>query len=99
SALALRARRPRLAPVSTADDRIDPRPGVADPDDLGGELAQAIDRLRPEYRLVFLLYHEQNLSYEEIAQSVQRPVGTVKTWLHRARAELAEYLARRGVEC
>jgi RNA polymerase sigma-70 factor (ECF subfamily) len=26
-------------------------------------------------------------------------VGTVKTWLHRARAELAEHLSRRGVRC
>ena len=60
---------------------------------------KAIARLRPEYRLVFLLFHEQNLSYEEIALSAGRPVGTVKTWLHRARAELAEHLIRRGVEC
>ena len=99
TALATRARRPRLAPASAAEDHVDPRPGVADPDDLAGELQQAIGRLRPEYRLVFLLYHEQNLAYEEIARSVERPVGTVKTWLHRARAELAEHLARRGVEC
>jgi RNA polymerase sigma factor (sigma-70 family) len=99
TALALRARRPRLAPVATVQDRVDPRPGLADPDGLAGELQQAVDRLRPEYRTVFLLYHEQNLSYEEIAQSLDRPVGTIKTWLHRARAELAERLARRGMEC
>ena len=49
--------------------------------------------------MVFLLFHEQNLSYDEIAQSVERPVGTVKTWLHRARAELADHLARKGVGC
>ena len=35
--------------------------------------------------MVFTLYHEQNLPYEEIAQALNRPVGTVKTWLHRAR--------------
>jgi len=99
TALALRMRRPRLAPVSAAEDHADPRPGVNDPDNLAGELERALDRLRPEYRLIFSLYHEQNLSYEEIAQSLDRPVGTVKTWLHRARAELAEHLARRGVEC
>jgi RNA polymerase sigma factor (sigma-70 family) len=97
TALALRARRPRLAPVAAAEGRVDPRPGVADPDGLAGELQQAVDRLRPEYRMVFLLYHEQDLSYEEIGLSLGRPVGTVKTWLHRARAELAEYLGRRGL--
>ena len=32
-----------------------------------------------DYRLVFVLFHEQNLSYDEIARVVTRPVGTVKT--------------------
>jgi RNA polymerase sigma-70 factor (ECF subfamily) len=99
TALAVQARRPRMAPVKAAEDHVDPRPGLADPDGLAGELQRAVDRLRPEYRLVFLLYHEQNLSYDEIAASLDRPVGTVKTWLHRARAELAEHLARRGLGC
>jgi RNA polymerase sigma-70 factor (ECF subfamily) len=99
TALASRARRLKLAPVSAAEDVADPRPGHNDPDGLAGELDQAVKRLRPEHRLVFLLYHEQNLTYDEIAQSLKRPVGTVKTWLHRARAELAEQLARRGVGC
>ncbi len=99
TALSMRTRRPRLAPVSAALEHVDPRPGVNDPHHLAGELDRALNRLRPDYRLVFVLYHEQNLSYEEIARSLGRPVGTVKTWLHRARAELAENLARRGVEC
>jgi RNA polymerase sigma-70 factor (ECF subfamily) len=30
---------------------------------------------------------------------IDRPIGTVKTWLHRARAELADDLTRRGVQC
>ncbi|APW63736.1 RNA polymerase sigma factor [Paludisphaera borealis] len=97
TALALRARRLPLSGAGETEDRVDPRPGLCDPDDLAGELARAVDRLRPDYRLVFTLYHEQNLSYEEVAQAVERPVGTVKTWLHRARAELAEQLASRGV--
>ena len=97
TALALRARRPAV--IEPPDDRPDPRPGLADPDDLAGELARALERLRPDYRLVFALYHEQGLPYEEIGHAIGRPVGTVKTWLHRARAELAEYLSRRGVRC
>jgi RNA polymerase sigma-70 factor (ECF subfamily) len=99
TALSSRARRPRPLPASAAEGQADPRPGLSDPDDLAGELEQAVGRLRQEYRLVFLLYHEQSLNYEDIARQLGRPVGTVKTWLHRARAELAEYLARRGVEC
>ena len=84
--------------ASAATERlVDHRPGVADPDDLAGELERAIARLRPDYRVVFVLFHEQNLSHEEIAQTIQRPIGTIKTWLRRARAELAVDLARRGV--
>src|SRR5262245_19417218 len=88
TALARRARQPSLAPSGPVDDRVDHRPGLADPSDLAGELERALNRLRPEYRLVFVLFHEQNLSYDEIAQAVARPIGTVKTWLHRARAQL-----------
>jgi RNA polymerase sigma-70 factor (ECF subfamily) len=95
--LACRARRPAV--VETLEERVDHRAGLTDPDDLTGELQRALDRLRPEYRMVFALFHEQNLAYEEIAQILGRPVGTVKTWLHRARAELAEHLSRRGVHC
>ena len=95
TALAKRARRP--TPGESAEDQIDHRPGLDDPDDLAGELGKAIDRLRPQYRAVFILFHEQGLPYEEIAIALDRPIGTVKTWLHRARSELAESLTRRGV--
>jgi RNA polymerase sigma factor (sigma-70 family) len=97
TALTRRSRRP--TPVEAADECADPRSPMGDPDDLAAELAHALDRLRPEYRLVFTLFHEQNLPYEEIAQALGRPIGTVKTWLHRARAELAGHLSRRGVSC
>jgi RNA polymerase sigma factor (sigma-70 family) len=97
TALGRRTRRPGL--VESVEEHVDHRPGLADPDDLAGELARALDQLRPEYRMVFTLFHEQNLAYEKIGQSLGRPVGTIKTWLHRARAELAEHLSRRGVLC
>jgi RNA polymerase sigma-70 factor (ECF subfamily) len=97
TALVRRSRRPAL--TEAAEEQVDPRPGLLDPDDLAGELARALQRLRPDYQTVFILYHERNLPYEEIAEAIQRPVGTVKTWLHRARAELAGYLGRRGVHC
>jgi RNA polymerase sigma-70 factor (ECF subfamily) len=99
TALVRRGRRPSLVSSESVEDRVDPRPGLADPDDLAGELERGLQVLRPEYRLVFVLFHEQNLSYDEIARAVARPVGTVKTWLHRARAQLAEDLSRRGVHC
>jgi RNA polymerase sigma-70 factor (ECF subfamily) len=97
TAMGRRSRRPIL--VESAEESVDHRPGVADPDDLAGELERALGRLRSNYRMVFVLFHEQGLPYEEIALALNRPVGTVKTWLHRARSELAEDLCRRGVRC
>jgi RNA polymerase sigma-70 factor (ECF subfamily) len=44
-----------------------------------------------------LLFHEQELSYAEIAEVLDCPVGTVKTWIHRARGEVARELCQRGV--
>jgi RNA polymerase sigma-70 factor (ECF subfamily) len=97
TALGRRTRKPMLALAEAAEDLADPRSGRADPDDLAGELERALDGLRPDYRLVFVLFHSQHLSYDEIAMVVSRPIGTVKTWLHRARAQLAEELFRRGI--
>jgi RNA polymerase sigma-70 factor (ECF subfamily) len=70
------------------------------PDDSGellAEIQRALEDLRPEYRTVFILFHEQGQPYEEIAQSLERPVGTIKTWLHRARLEMLDRLRRRGM--
>ena len=52
-----------------------------------------IDSLPPHYRLVVLLRHQQDLSYDEIAEALHLPLGTVKARIHRARALLKERLA------
>jgi len=61
--------------------------------ELGGEIEQAIGKLRPEYRTAILLRHVEGRAYEEIAEVMDLPLGTVKTYIHRARLELREYLA------
>jgi RNA polymerase sigma-70 factor (ECF subfamily) len=65
--------------------------------DLADELETAVCELRDDYRLCFLLFYQEDLSCAEIANVMNCPEGTVKTWLHRARRELAERLRRRGV--
>jgi RNA polymerase sigma-70 factor (ECF subfamily) len=96
TALAKRGKRPLVSEL--LDSRPDHRAGAPDPDDLRGELERAIATLRPNYRTVFVLYHEQGLPYEEIGQAMGCPIGTVKTWIHRARAQLASALGRRGID-
>jgi len=61
--------------------------------ELGGQIEQAIGRLRPEYRSCILLRHVEGLAYEEIAELLDLPLGTVKTYIHRARNELRDLLA------
>jgi RNA polymerase sigma-70 factor (ECF subfamily) len=61
--------------------------------ELGGMIEQAIGRLRPEYRSCILLRHVEGLAYEEIAELMNLPLGTVKTYIHRARNELRDMLA------
>ena len=51
-------------------------------------LSRAIDRLPPHYRIMLILRHQENLSYEEIAESLDIPLGTVKARIHRAREML-----------
>ena len=61
--------------------------------ELGSVIEQAISGLRPEYRSCILLRHVEGRSYEEIASTLDLPLGTVKTYIHRARHELREALS------
>lgn len=68
----------------------------AEQSDLARALESALDRLRPDYRQLIVLRHHEDLSYEEIAGITGLPVGTVKSYLHRARAEMAVHLRAAG---
>lgn len=61
--------------------------------ELGREIEAAIGELRPEYRTAVLLWHVEGRAYEEIAEIMGIPLGTVKTYIHRARNELRRRLA------
>jgi RNA polymerase sigma-70 factor (ECF subfamily) len=89
-----RTKRPELA------DYLHEAPARDDTDDsveLVAEIRQALTGMRPDYQSVFVLFHEQGCSYEEIAEVHGRPVGTIKTWLHRTRMEVLTHLRRRGM--
>lgn len=92
--LGRRVKRPELVDylheTAARDDTDDSREMVA-------EIRIALAGLRPDYRSVFVLFHEQGRSYEEIAEAHGRPVGTIKTWLHRGRLEILTYLRGRGM--
>jgi RNA polymerase sigma-70 factor (ECF subfamily) len=60
--------------------------------ELGTAIEAAIGELRPEYRSCIMLRHVEGRSYEEIASTLDLPLGTVKTYIHRARHELRRAL-------
>jgi RNA polymerase sigma-70 factor (ECF subfamily) len=60
--------------------------------ELGSAIERAIATLRPEYRACIMLRHVEDRSYEEIASTLDLPLGTVKTYIHRARHELRRAL-------
>jgi RNA polymerase sigma-70 factor (ECF subfamily) len=58
---------------------------------------EALQSLPEKQRLPLVLYHFEELSYEEIAQQLDVSLAKVKTDIFRARAALAKVLAERGV--
>jgi RNA polymerase sigma-70 factor (ECF subfamily) len=61
---------------------------------IGGVVADALSALNPELRVVVMLILVEEMTYAEAAESLELPVGTVRSRLHRARAELQDKLCR-----
>ncbi|MFP5379630.1 MAG: sigma-70 family RNA polymerase sigma factor, partial [Vicinamibacteria bacterium] len=59
-----------------------------------GVLRQALDELAPTLRTAVMLRDIQELSYQEIADRLQLPEGTVKSRINRGRTELARQIQR-----
>jgi RNA polymerase sigma-70 factor (ECF subfamily) len=88
------------APVDAAGDLYrqvpDAAPGPAELVELGelkGNVQEAVDELPDHYRVVVILRHLHDLTYDEIARTLEMPIGTVKTRLFRAREMLRQRLS------
>lgn len=92
------AKRMRRLPTQTLEQPVPERNGRSESaNQLQEEVSMAIKKIRPEYGEAFRHFHEGGLSYGEIAEAMSVPLGTVKTWVHRARKEIIQQLVRRGV--
>ncbi len=74
--------------------RDDPAAGL-ERRDLALSVREALARLRPDHREILALRDVEGLGYEEVAEALGVPVGTVRSRLHRARAALGAELLRR----
>ncbi|MEE8486565.1 MAG: sigma-70 family RNA polymerase sigma factor [Gemmatimonadota bacterium] len=61
--------------------------------ELADQLESAIGKLRQEYRTAIILRHVEGRAYEEIAEIMDIPLGTVKTYIFRARRQLRQELS------
>jgi RNA polymerase sigma-70 factor (ECF subfamily) len=92
-------RRRRADPVvnvNVPEPLASPVPDQVETAALGSAIDQALSALRPEWRAAVVLRYDEGLSYEEIAEVLDIPEGTVKTFVHRARKQLADRLAAAG---
>lgn len=64
----------------------------------GAALAAILAALPRKQREALMLYAIADLSYEEIGLALEAPLGSVKTWLHRARATARHQLERGGCD-
>ena len=82
-------------------DSIPETPGVPMPvnlEDLDDRLAKALENLPTDYQIVLLMWAVDDLSYKEIAHTLDIPIGTVMSRLHRARQKLSEQLRDYAVD-
>ena len=87
----------RPAPVSMDDDGRRPvTPAAADRQfsdlELRERLEKAIARLPANYRLLVAAHYLEGVQYEDLAEALELPLGTVKTQLYRAKQQLRRIL-------
>jgi RNA polymerase sigma-70 factor (ECF subfamily) len=61
-------------------------------------LLGGLGALPEDYRRAIWLHYIQERSYQEITQELKIPIGTLKVWLHRARARLRLEFEKRGID-
>jgi RNA polymerase sigma-70 factor (ECF subfamily) len=104
----LRRRKPTLSLDVVQEDDDQRAPGIqladggADPErrllasETGEWLQKALEKLPKAYKEVIILRHFQELSYQEIAEILKLPIGTVKTNIFRAREQMRKQVAEWG---
>lgn len=65
-------------------------------DEFGEPVQIALNRLKPDFRMVLILSDVEEFSYEEIAEMLNIPIGTVRSRLHRARDMMRQTLTESG---
>lgn len=60
------------------------------------DLEEAMDRMKPKYRHALMLKYYQEMTVPEIARILDKPEGTIKTWIHQGLKQLRGQMERGG---
>jgi RNA polymerase sigma-70 factor (ECF subfamily) len=96
-------RRGRQVPIITTDDDQETDPlamvadesrwnnpeGVLDSQEMRGRVREALDQLEEHYRLVLTLYYFEDMKYTDIAEILDIPLNTVKSYIRRGKERLS----------
>lgn len=63
--------------------------------ELAGELTAALDHINPDHRAILTLHYQDNLTFEEIATIIGKPMNTVKSWHRRSLIRIRDILAKK----
>jgi RNA polymerase sigma factor (sigma-70 family) len=78
-------------PAPDAEEQMEQR-------EFAGMVNEELQRLSGPERAVLVLYHQEERSYEQIAEALGMPIGTVRTHLHRGRKKMREAIAARQAQ-
>jgi RNA polymerase sigma-70 factor (ECF subfamily) len=69
---------------------------IAPPEDIDipEKIRKCVNKLSDRYSTIITLYYLRGISYDEIAQSMDIPMGTLKTWMFRARKQLRKIVEK-----
>ena len=90
---------PSLDDETVTDDVADPSPTpekAAEQRELRAQIEAGLRSLSPEHREVLVLREIQQLSYDEIADTLSLDLGTVKSRINRGRRQLRDFLIKQG---
>ncbi|MCC6143422.1 MAG: RNA polymerase sigma factor [Candidatus Hydrogenedentes bacterium] len=79
-----------LEPHHMNEAAIDPPEDI----DIPEKIRRCVNKLSDRYSTIITLYYLRGISYDEIAQSMDIPMGTLKTWMFRARKQLRKIVEK-----
>ncbi|GMW02289.1 MAG: RNA polymerase sigma24 factor [Candidatus Hydrogenedentota bacterium] len=90
-------RRKRRGEVELTPAHVNSKETAVEPDyvtDTPEMVRRCVSKLPDRYATILNLYYLQEIAYEEIAETMNIPLGTLKTWMHRARLQLRKIVEK-----